>query len=179
MTEANWTEARLVRLFSRYNRKFWSGRLRGWSVDMSPTIGLFGCCIKRTHQISVRIAAHDSDRQVRATLVHEMAHAATTVGHNARWRREMERLRRRGAPTSALDFLVPYKYRLIVTSFMDAAESGASWTEALSDLGEQYGLINWTGVSAGRRAGVVLREARRYFFIARRKAARKRKAGKV
>ena len=44
---------------------------------------------------------------------------------------------------------------VIVTSFMDAAEAGVSWQEALNDLGDD-----------------VLPECRRYFKIAERKKGR-------
>lgn len=37
-------------------------------------------------------------------------------------------------PTEALDFLVPYSARGLITSFIDAAQAGAGWEEALDVL---------------------------------------------
>jgi hypothetical protein len=107
--------------------------------------------------VYVCIEDHAGDRDVRATLVHEMAHATGSMEHDDAWRMEMKRLRSAGAPTRPLDFLVPYTTEtlVIVTSFMDAAEAGVSWQEALNDLGDD-----------------VLPECRRYFKIAERKKGR-------
>ena len=37
------------------------------------------------------------------TLIHEMAHAATDGTHEEKWKAEMARLRRQGAPTADVD----------------------------------------------------------------------------
>jgi hypothetical protein len=120
--------------FSEYNRRFFNDRLSGWTVtadDNHP--GTYGYSDRKTKQIHVRFYTHRDELGMRATLIHEMAHAATNSGHGTKWRQEMERLRDAGAPTEPLDFLVPYSARDIVTSFIDVARSkGASWEEALS-----------------------------------------------
>ena len=154
---AGWSDERLRRLFDRYNQRFFSGRLSDWTVDSSENhLGHYGYCNPETKRISIRVEAHRNDRQVRATLVHEMAHAVTDVDHNAEWQSEMARLKSAGAPTEPLDFVVPYESRSLVTSFMDYASGGASWQEALNDLGE--GIPEDT-----------LRECKRLFDIAKRK----------
>ena len=99
-----WTERRLQRLFKRYNKRFWQGGLDNWTVDTdeSHCEGLYGHCDGKGRTIHVRVSAHTSDRSVRATLVHEMAHAATNGDHGTQWRREIERLKAAGAPTESL-----------------------------------------------------------------------------
>jgi hypothetical protein len=95
--------------------------------------------IDEERTIVVRMHTHRNDGEVEATLVHEMAHAVQPPeeGHGARWLAEMNRLRAAGAPTDPLDFIPDYdKNRLLVTSFIDAARSGASWGEAANCLFE-------------------------------------------
>jgi hypothetical protein len=133
------TDRRLQRLFAGYNRKYFSGVLSRWSARFSDDHpGLYGYCDRKHKHVEIRLSAHCSDRAVRATLVHEMAHAATSNVHGPRWRREMERLRAWGAPTEALDFIVPYtaSVRSLITSFIEVAKAGASWEEALAELGD-------------------------------------------
>jgi hypothetical protein len=155
-----WTERRLHRLFDKYNKRFFKCQLIGWRAGFTAEQpGEFGYCNPEIKQISIRIESHTSDRQVRATLVHEMAHATSSLDHDDLWRMEMERLKKAGAPTEALDFLVPYKARSIVTSFMDYAKDGASWREALNDLDD--------GIPQH-----ILRECERFFKMARRTKSR-------
>jgi hypothetical protein len=123
---------------------------------------LFGVAYDdEARRIYVCIENHAGDRDVRATLVHEMAHPTGSMEHDDAWRKEMIRLRSAGAPTRPLDFLVPYTTNTlgIVTSFMDAAEAGVFWQEALNDLGDDV-------------LPDVLPECRRYFKIAERKKGR-------
>ena len=152
-----WTAARLRRLFDRYNSKFWNCRLQNWEVTFSESCpGLMGHCDDETKRISIRLSVHTNDRGVRATLVHEMAHAATSGDHDEVWLSEMLRLKKAGAPTEPLDFLVPYEARSIVTSFMEYATNGVGWDEALDELG--------VGLDA-----VVLAQCKRFFTIEKRK----------
>jgi hypothetical protein len=97
-----------------------------------PHPGLHGYCNKKAPRMSIRIGSHRCDRSIRMTHTHETAHAATNAGHEKLWRNEMQRLKDAGAPTEALDFLVPYSARRVVTSFTEAAYVGASWEEALN-----------------------------------------------
>ncbi len=165
-----WTVPRLQRLLQRYNRKFWNSRLTGWTAEFSRDhLGGFGFCNRTIKRILVRLETHTSDRQVRATLVHEMAHAASNVWHGKRWRLEMQRLKRAGAPTESLDFLVPYSARHVVTSFMDAASAGESWEAATLDLGPLFHLCDEFGNPIDARTARILWECKRFFHIAKRR----------
>jgi hypothetical protein len=94
-----WTNERLRLLFERYNQMYRRGKLSGWRVvlgDLSKE-NAWGLCNRREKIIT--IDPHpQSDRKLRATLLHEMAHAASRSGHTARFFAELERLLRRGAP---------------------------------------------------------------------------------
>jgi hypothetical protein len=159
----NWTDERLRRLFERYNARFWSGALAGWTAEfLSDHSGAFGFCDKNAKRVEIRLETHKSDREVRATLVHEMAHAAVGADHDETWRLEMVRLRKAGAPTDPLDFLVPYDARLFITDFMEYAAGGASWFEACNEL------------AADHIPEPMLHVCERFFRIAQRK----RKAGR-
>jgi hypothetical protein len=160
-----WPEKRLQRLFQRYNQKFWNGRLAGWMVQDSPDIpSIYGyCSSSKTKRIYVRVEAHKSDRHVRATLIHEMAHAATYRGHGGRWLLEMQRLKRAGAPTIALDFLkMPSGKvrRRIVALFMEYAEAGLSWDEAMNELRDS--------IPFRRGTAEFLRTCKKFFNLAKR-----------
>jgi hypothetical protein len=134
-----WPNRRLADLFRRYNRRFFNGRLREWIVTSTGKFhGHYGQADLRHKVLFVQIPAHSTDEGVRATLIHEMAHAATNGAHGRLWRTEMQRLHVAGAPTEPLDFLVPYSARDIVTSFIDAAAEGAAWEEAWAFLGRGW-----------------------------------------
>lgn len=70
-----WTLQRLERLYARYNRQFCEGRLPHIPVCIAQieTLGLYEV---KPHRITLKIADHQNDREVRTTLSHEMAHAA-------------------------------------------------------------------------------------------------------
>jgi hypothetical protein len=103
--KTQWSDAGLRRLFDRYNQKFWRGKLRGYTVgtkDLSGE-GEMGVCDCKRRTISIDVAAHRNDREVRATLLHEMAHAAAPNGYPAHgypfWG-QLEMLLKKGAPVS-------------------------------------------------------------------------------
>ena len=159
-----WNEERLNRLFLRYNRNFWSGHLAGWkALARDDHNGLYGFTDGKQRQIYIRLSAHPDDHEIRAILIHEMAHAATSLGHGRQWRKEMVRLKREGAPTSPLDFLTPYSSRNIVTEFIEAARSGASWPEALDYLGSLHELCDVSGAAVNRKAAHILKQAKTLF----------------
>jgi hypothetical protein len=166
--KTEWTQQRLLRLFEGYNRRFFKRRLTGWKADLSGDHpGEFGFCNEEAKRISVRSDTHASDQAVRRTLAHEMAHASSNPDHGEAWRLEMQRLRRAGAPTDPLDFLVPYTARFIVTSFMEAASAGEPW-KATRELGETFGLCDVFGNPREAQSAVILRECKRFFNLARR-----------
>jgi hypothetical protein len=96
-----WTEQRLVYLFVRYNRRFWRGRLpkvRVCAVALEGSLGEWD-----TEEREIRIdVRHQSDREIRSTMLHEMAHLAAnaTAGHDhgSKFWAQIERLLRQKAP---------------------------------------------------------------------------------
>jgi len=125
-----WTEQRLRRLYARYNRRFWNGRLPGFAVVISNLgdKGPFGFCDSTARKVTIHVTAHRNAQEIRATLLHEMAHVAADLrgsrGHDIPFFGELERLLRRGAPISisspeagladaSLSDLVPRRFRLL------------------------------------------------------------------
>jgi len=104
MKKTNWTEERLRRLFRRYNQRYWRGKLSRYAVSIGDLkeIHAVGLCKRAVHQVVVDIAAHDSDSEIRATLLHEMAHAAdkskSRYGHGDGFFEQIENLLRQRAP---------------------------------------------------------------------------------
>jgi hypothetical protein len=104
-------------------------------------------------------------------MVHEMAHAATNQDHGRIWRRELERLRSRGAPTDPLDFVRPYSIKEIIADFIDAGQSGASWQEALDELAGYYHRtlkVDLYGTPWDARTARILKQVKHYFVLATR-----------
>ena len=169
-----WTDDRLNRLFARYNQEFWSGRLAGWkALARDDHNGLYGFTDDKQRQVYIRLSVHPDDHELRATLIHEMAHAATNLDHGRTWRKEMVRLKREGAPTSPLDFLTPYSCRNIIIDFIEAARAGDSWLGALSELGELHELCDFSRTPVNTRAAHILKQARTLFEIECRRLKRR------
>ncbi len=100
--KTTWTEKRLQALFNRYNRKYWRGRLPRYRIinqDMRKE-DCRGHCGFRKRQILLDVSQHESDLAVRATLLHEMCHAAAPRRpyHGYPFWSQFERLLRYGAP---------------------------------------------------------------------------------
>lgn len=97
-----WTSARLERLYTRYNRRYWRGRLPVLAVSNQHLDDCVGVTERSPLRISVDVAQHRTDREVRGTLLHEMAHVADRarhkVGHGYGFWTEIERLLRQRAP---------------------------------------------------------------------------------
>ena len=122
---STWSDERLGRLFERYNRIYWRGQLPRYRVASAKLERpVLGHCDWRKRVIEIDPAKHKSDRHVRRTLLHEMAHAATRKGHGLKFFGEMERLLRRGAlaaietgdaggGVSIYDDLVPRRFPLL------------------------------------------------------------------
>jgi SprT-like family len=119
----HWGEKRLQCLFERYNRKHWRGRLPQYRV-VPTALDCLGQCRHQKRIIEIDPNRHESDRRVRATLLHEMAHAAAPGrGHGLKFFAEMERLLRRGALVTIetedlggvriLDDIVPRRFTLL------------------------------------------------------------------
>ena len=100
----SWTEQRLTRLFAHYNRLYWRERLPRVRVRIAELEGLHGQWVPENDEIRIDIASHLNDREVRATLLHEMAHVAEwprrkpNSNHGFTFWGEIERLLRQKAP---------------------------------------------------------------------------------
>ena len=96
-----WTAARLTRLFDRYRLRYWprSRRLRRFRIESTALKGPLGQCRLDDNVIAVDVRTHRHDREVRATVLHEMIHAVIgRAGHDAPFWRQMDHLRSRKAP---------------------------------------------------------------------------------
>ena len=70
-----WTEARLNRLYSLYNEKYWDGSLSRFEVKIGkPSQSAVGLCDLDARTIVLDLRAHRTDSEIRGTLLHEMAH---------------------------------------------------------------------------------------------------------
>jgi hypothetical protein len=112
MTKTTWTSARLQRLFQRYNRAYWDERIPLYTVlSRKPRGGFIGYCHRGPRRIEIDVAAHATDAEIRATLLHEMAHAADRSGnpraHGSGFWRQIEHLLSRGAPIALHETEMP------------------------------------------------------------------------
>ena len=101
MAMTSWTVARLTRLFEHYRQRFWSGRLPTYAITVAPLENAFGRCDHDECCVIIDISRHTSDRGVRSTLLHEMAHVAAgpqSLGHDSAFFAQLARLLRRRAP---------------------------------------------------------------------------------
>jgi SprT-like family len=73
-----WTQSRLERLYRYYNRRYWQGRLPVYYIRIvclaDGTLAL--CSSKAKRRISIDVAQCRSDRELKASLLHEMCHVA-------------------------------------------------------------------------------------------------------
>jgi len=97
-----WTEARLNRLYSLYNEKYWDGSLSRFEVKIGkPSQSAVGLCDLDARTIVLDLRAHRTDSEIRGTLLHEMADVAAGHGgfvHGRRFWKQIEHLLRRHAP---------------------------------------------------------------------------------
>lgn len=100
MPKSAWTERRLERLFALYNRRFWQGALATPHIRITKMEDCLGRWNPRQRKIDIDIDAITSDRGIRATLLHEMAHqaAGAGAGHGSKFWAQIERLLRQKAP---------------------------------------------------------------------------------
>jgi hypothetical protein len=93
----------LQKLFERYNRRFFGGKLRGWTVDEvhcsdgpAGTHGEYGACCDDERAIFIQLGLSPTEK--RKTLLHEMCHAvARDECHDEPWQKEMLRIAELGA----------------------------------------------------------------------------------
>ena len=83
MAKTTWTEERLQRQFNRYNSRYWHEGLPKYRICISGMIlGQLreGKCDSSARKILINVESHSTDREIRQTLLHEMAHAAVPRG---------------------------------------------------------------------------------------------------
>ena len=142
--KTTWTDQRLRRLLGKYNRFYWNSALPDYSVSLSKEFK-GARCEKAQRTILINADIYESDSELTADLLHEMAHAATNIGHGKLWKGEMDRIKNLGAPVSELDFQPGIGRKGILANFSDAAEQGLTWPQARSRIGWEYGLIKSNG----------------------------------
>lgn len=108
--------------FDELNALYFGGRLSHYRVEVGPLPHGSSGRIDRPRR-RIRLAPGD---EMRATLLHEMAHAATNGHHGPRFKAEVERLRQLGAPVAEADCallrgpLAPMTRALVVNTATDA-----------------------------------------------------------
>ena len=103
----HWTNERLQRLYERYNLRFFDARVRGYTVRVCKLrTASLGECHRAKRTIRIDVWKHARDRDVRCTLLHELAHAAVRSwdlrngGHGYAFWKVLEQLLRQHAPIS-------------------------------------------------------------------------------
>src|SRR6266576_2871566 len=110
-----WQQMNVQKLFERYNRRYFEGRLRGWTVDEvhcsdlpAGSHGEYGACDNTAREIFIQIRLSPAEK--RKTLLHEMCHAAAPETgnecHGRVWQKEMLRIAELGAQGMASEALM-------------------------------------------------------------------------
>jgi hypothetical protein len=97
-TEPPWTEKRLQAQYQRYNRRYWNGELEPCEIVIGRLRHAHGQVGGFT--ITIDVADHMYDDEVRATLLHEMVHVAVFdyPPHGLTFWKEVNRILGQGAP---------------------------------------------------------------------------------
>ena len=92
MTRKRWTDTRLQKLFEYYNRRFWNGKLPRFTV-IRVSDQEYKVYISFKEKL-IRVSTNGrSDRDIRSTVLHEMAHLATRrPGHDSKFFEQLEDL---------------------------------------------------------------------------------------
>jgi hypothetical protein len=106
MVKTVWTEKRLAQLFTTYNSRYWHGRLPSYAVHIDQPVSgedWLGRCDSDKREILVDVEAHKNDREIRGTMLHEMAHVVAGPGRDGEWHgykfwEQIESLLVQGAP---------------------------------------------------------------------------------
>jgi hypothetical protein len=97
--KTKWNDQRLQSLFDRYNRLYFCGTLSNYQVKIATLDEALGRCDRSKRIITINVDDHPNDRQLRGTVLHEMAHAAARKpGHGVHFFAQVERLLQRRAP---------------------------------------------------------------------------------
>jgi hypothetical protein len=101
---ALWTQARLARLLEHYRLRYWprSRRLRRYPITSAPLDGAYGQCDFDARRVVIDVSTHRSDRDVRATVLDEMAHVVVGPpgGHHSPFWEQLEYLLSKHAPVT-------------------------------------------------------------------------------
>lgn len=206
-----WTKKRLLDLYQRYNRRYWSGELPLYGIEIKKCRRCIGVTDHGSRTVVVDVDGHFDDDQVRLTLLHEMVHVAAldSPPHGLDFWQEVDRILQRGAPpelllpisrqlrailrmqASALDLYyckravrnleaadrrlrqcegeseLEDRYWKTIEQFRTLARE-ATWTQALSRIGQRTGLLDGSGRPRSRRNANVVSLAKRRFQQERR-----------
>jgi hypothetical protein len=91
----------LRELFKKFNEHYFGNHLPAYSIRVIRGMGYSGFCFKRKRLIKIKFG--QSPEETIGVLLHEMAHAATNIGHGDLWKKEMIRLRDAGAPVAPFE----------------------------------------------------------------------------
>lgn len=97
----------LRKRFAEFNARYFAGKLPPYSVRVVPQMtkrGESGRCLEKRRLVELQRGL--SVEETITTLLHEMAHAATSGRHGMSWKKEMIRLREAGAPLTQADLNV-------------------------------------------------------------------------
>lgn len=219
LIRTQWTRKRLVAQYQRYNRRYWNGDLEQYNIEIGRCRRCHGFVDYGSLTITIDVANHWSDDDVRLTLLHEMVHVAAldSPAHSFPFWQEVDRILGKGAPPG-LVFPVPRQLRKILRDtprpgdlyrckmairdmvakrnrlraqerqadreirtkdnlkkehqeamgkFRVAAAS-FTWTQALTRIGPEVGLINEFGKPQGRENARVLAFMKSVFLRERR-----------
>jgi hypothetical protein len=100
------TGNQLRKLFHQFNGMYFAGTLPAYHIRVVgyiTSMSEHGRCLRNRKLIKL---SKRTDKVMIGTLLHEMAHAATTDHHGLEWRKEMIRLREAGAPLQGDDLNV-------------------------------------------------------------------------
>jgi hypothetical protein len=126
-------------LFEEFNSRYFNGRLPSYRVKVVTRLNWLngqGEIKRRARLIVLHNNATHADEMI-GTLLHEMAHAATNDHHAYKWKEEMARLHRLGAPIYLLD--LQFSPRL-TRSFFRQEATEALWDQPDAPL---RGFLRW------------------------------------
>jgi hypothetical protein len=109
-------------LFHDFNQRYFDGKLPRYRVEVVEQLGVLVAGQIEKKQRCILLLA--SALEPLATLLHEMAHAATNKFHGTQWQAEMRRLAKAGAPVDPNDLTPdppPYK-RLLEYAMLFVAD---------------------------------------------------------
>ncbi len=104
-TLTRWTRKRLLAQYQRYNRRYWRSELEPYNIKIARCRRCNGFVHHLSSTITIDVARHFSDEDVRLTLLHEMVHVAVfdSPAHSFDFWREVNRILGMGAPAELVN----------------------------------------------------------------------------